>query len=172
MPGVGADATERREWLKVQQDRLAGDSDTGRWRRGSFPKAQGTARRSDSWNQRHWASRLLHAVGDVVAHSATGIVAACLVLGWAAVGLATSFPDWWETTLYSVTAAVTVVMVFVIQHTNARQTAATQRKLDELIRTSAHADDSVIAIEDAPDEQLQALTELNLADRAEASASR
>jgi len=42
--------------------------------------------------------------------------------------------QWWLTVLYAATASVTFVMVFVIQHTKARQTSATQRKLDELIR--------------------------------------
>jgi len=59
------------------------------------------------------------------------------------------------------------VMVFVIQHTQERQTLATQRKLDELIRSSATADDSLIAVEEAGDEHLKALNDRNLADRAE-----
>lgn len=169
VPGIGADTAERRKWLEGQQEQLEGAAHNGRWRRGMFPPSHRHPRRSDSWHQRHWASRLLHRVGDVVAHSAAGIVAACVVLSWTAVGILTAFPDWWTNTLYSVTSGVTVIMVFVIQHTNARQTAATQRKLDELVRASPRADDSVIALEEAPDEQIQALAELNLADRAEAT---
>ena len=60
-------------------------------------------------------------------------------------------------------------MVFVIQHTHERQTFATQRKLDELIRSSTQADDTLIAVEEAADGQLQALANLNLADRERAS---
>lgn len=71
--------------------------------------------------------------------------------------------------LYSVTGSVTFVMVFVIQHTQERQTSATQRKLDELIRSSVRADNTLIAVEEAPDEHLQALAHLNLADRQQAS---
>ena len=52
-----------------------------------------------------------------------------------------------------------------IQHTQERQTSATQRKLDELIRTSIRADNTLIAVEEATDEHLQALAHLNLADR-------
>ena len=73
--------------------------------------------------------------------------------------------------MYSVTGSVTLVMVFVIQHTQERQRSATQRKLDELIRSSASADDALIAVEEAGDEHLQALTDLNLADRERASRS-
>jgi low affinity Fe/Cu permease len=71
---------------------------------------------------------------------------------------------------FSTTGSVTFVMVFVIQHTHERQTFATQRKLDELIRSSMHADDMLIAVEEAADDQLHALTDLNLADRERASA--
>jgi low affinity Fe/Cu permease len=121
------------------------------------------------WNQRHWSSRLLYRVGETVAHSGAGIVAAVLVVTWAVVGLFTGFPLWWQTTLYSVTGSVTFVMVFVIQHTQERQTAATQRKLDELIRSSDHADSTLIAVEEAPDEHLEALAHLNLVDREQAA---
>jgi low affinity Fe/Cu permease len=121
------------------------------------------------WEERHWTSRVLHSVGEVVAHSGAGIVAAALVAIWGLVGLFTGFPGWWQTTLYSVTGSVTFVMVFVIQHTHERQTSATQRKLDELIRSSTSADDNLIAVEEAADEHLQELADLSYADRERAS---
>jgi low affinity Fe/Cu permease len=73
--------------------------------------------------------------------------------------------------LYSVTASVTFVMVFVIQHTHSRQTTAVQRKLDELIRADVAGDNSLIAVEEAPDEELQALADRSLTDRTSASDS-
>ena len=81
----------------------------------------------------------------------------------------TGFPAWWQTMLYSVTGSITFVMVFVIQHTQERQTSATQRKLDELIRSSVRADNTLIAVEESADEHLQALAHLNIADRTRAS---
>jgi low affinity Fe/Cu permease len=93
------------------------------------------------------------------------VVAAVFVAGWSIVGVATGFPGWWQTTLYSVTGSVTFVMVFVIQHTQQRQTAATQRKLDELLRSSDRADSTVIAIEEAPDDDLQLLNRHHVAER-------
>ena len=72
-------------------------------------------------------------------------------------------PGWWETTLYVVTGSVTFVMVFVIQHTQQRQTAATQRKLDELLRSSEHADSTFIAVEEASEGDLEALTRQHVA---------
>jgi low affinity Fe/Cu permease len=91
------------------------------------------------------------------------VLAAVLVILWVAVGVVYDFPTWWATALYSGAASVTFVMVFVIQHTNERQTSAMQRKLDELIRSSAGADDSLVAVEEAPDDHLQALADAHVA---------
>jgi low affinity Fe/Cu permease len=129
---------------------------------GVFPSA---GFHSDEWTQRHWSSRLLHRVGEYVADAVSGIVAAVLVSIWAVVGLSTGFPHWWQTTLYSVTGSVTFVMVSVIQHTQQRQTAATQRKLDELLRASEEADSTLIAVEEAPDGELETLARQHVAER-------
>jgi low affinity Fe/Cu permease len=123
---------------------------------------------ANEWTSRHWSSRLLHRVGEVVAHAGSGIVAAILVVGWLALGLIKDFPGWWETTLYAVTGSITFVMVFVIQHTQQRQTAATQRKLDELLRSSEPADSTLIAVEEASDADLEAITRQHVADREKA----
>ncbi len=77
----------------------------------------------------------------------------------------TRFPDWWQTTFYVVAGSVTFVMVFVIQHTQQRQIAATQRKLDELLRSSNQADSALIAVEEASDGELEALTRRHVAER-------
>ena len=63
---------------------------------------------------------------------------------------------------------MTFVMVFVIQHTQQRQVAATQRKLDELIRSSTEADPTLIAVEEAPDDDLENLARLHVAEREQA----
>ena len=125
---------------------------------------------ASEWTTRHRSSRLLHRVGETVAHERSGIIAAALVVSWLVLGLATRFPDWWQATLYVVTGSVTFVMVFVIQHTQQRQTAATQRKLDELLRSSELADSTLIAVEEASDGDLEALTRQHVAEREQAQA--
>jgi low affinity Fe/Cu permease len=125
---------------------------------------------ANEWTNRHWSSRLLHRVGEAAAHAGSGIVAAVMVAGWLVLGQRTGFPAWWQTTLYVVTGSVTFVMVFVIQHTQQRQTAATQRKLDELLRSSEPADSSLIALEEASDDDLEAITRQHVAEREQAQA--
>jgi low affinity Fe/Cu permease len=63
-------------------------------------------------------------------------------------------PPSWDRDFEVGAAAVTLVMLFVIQHTQSHQQIATQLKLDELIRSSPEADDLLVHIERAPDEEI------------------
>ena len=51
-------------------------------------------------------------------------------------------------------SGITVVMVFAILHTQGREQAATQRKLDELIHTLPDADESLMMLEEASREDM------------------
>ncbi|MEP7113295.1 MAG: low affinity iron permease family protein [Ilumatobacteraceae bacterium] len=103
------------------------------------------------------SSGLLHRLGNATSNSVAGLVAAITAASWIVVGAIAGFPTWWQASLYSSTAIVTFVMVFVIQHTQSKQIAALQRKLDELILSSHHADNSLISVEHAPEVELQQL---------------
>lgn len=111
----------------------------------------------DSWRDRHWSSRVLHRVDELTSHAAAGLLAGTSVVLWTIVGLVTGFPDWWQTVLYSSSSCVTLLMVFVIQHSSTRQQLSMQRKLDELLRASPAANDRVIAVEEAADDELEEL---------------
>ena len=70
----------------------------------------------------------------------------CLVV----VGATLGFPSSWVAGFEVIVSAITLVMVFAIQHTQGREQAATQRKLDELIRALPGADESLMMLEEAP----------------------
>lgn len=160
---------ERQRWVDRKQREVEEEQTAGLWHRGVLKSSSVSSTHSHGWEQRPLTSRALHRIGEVAGGSGAGMVAASLVVVWALVGAIYGFPTWWQTILYSVTGSVTFVMVFVIQHAQDRQTFGTQRKLDELIRASSRADNSLIAVEEAPDEHLQALAHLNLADRSSAA---
>jgi low affinity Fe/Cu permease len=117
---------------------------------------QGTAEMTD---QRHPASRVLHALDRWAARPtlALGLVTAAVV--WVLYSAAFGFPARLETVFQTIAAATTLAMVFVIQHTQARAEEATQRKLDEILRASPEADNSLITLEEAPDTELKAATD-------------
>ena len=118
---------------------------------------------SDTWRGPHHtrSSHLLHRLGHWSSRAAAGVTVTCVLAAWAIVGLVTGFPTWWQVALYSTTSAVTVVMVFAIQHTQHREQMVTQRKLDELLRALPAADDRVIAAEAATDAELDDLIEMD-----------
>ncbi len=112
-----------------------------------------------------WSSRVLHRIGTATEHPTTGLIAAGALMTWIAVGFVTGFPRPWESVLVVVSSSVTVAMVFVLQHTQARQQAVTQRKLDELLHAQPTADDRLIALEDGSDDELSAITDTSHANR-------
>jgi low affinity Fe/Cu permease len=77
------------------------------------------------------------------------------------VSVAVGFPGRWETVFQTLVAALTLAMVFVIQHTQARQQAATQRKLDEILQAMPGADNSLLTLEHASDDELRATGDLH-----------
>jgi low affinity Fe/Cu permease len=111
---------------------------------------------------------VLHRLGEASAHSSAGLVAAAAVLVWVGVGAVVGFAAWWENLLYVVSSTITLVMLFAIQHTQARQQSATQRKLDEILRALPRADGRFIAVEEAPDQELEQLAHKGRGDRAQA----
>jgi low affinity Fe/Cu permease len=86
-------------------------------------------------------------------------LASVLVIGaavvWVVVSVAVGFPARWEIIFQTLVAALTLVMVFVIQHTQARHQRATQRKLDEILLAMPGADNSLLTLEHASDEELR-----------------
>jgi low affinity Fe/Cu permease len=105
------------------------------------------------------SSGVLHRLANATANAVAGLVAAIAATLWVLVGAIAGFPTWWQICLYSTTAIVTFVMVFVIQHTQNKQIAALQRKLDELIRSSNRADNTLISVEHAPEGELRDLAD-------------
>ena len=76
---------------------------------------------------------------------------------WLIVSIATGFPAGWETVFETVVAALTLAMVFVIQHTQARHQRATQRKLDEILLAIPGTDNALVNLEHASDDELHSV---------------
>ncbi|NUT34177.1 MAG: low affinity iron permease family protein [Hamadaea sp.] len=90
---------------------------------------------------------------STLAGTGSGVAAALAVLTvvtWLAVAVVGGFTTEWALLLHTVAAAVTLIMVFVIQYATHRQSRAILLKLDELIRIHAEARNDVIGVEDAP----------------------
>jgi low affinity Fe/Cu permease len=80
-----------------------------------------------------------------------GAVLICAI----AFGAVLRFSLGWITGFEVGTSFVTVMMVLVIQHTQGREQAATQRKLDELLRALPEAETDLMMLEEAPDDTMR-----------------
>lgn len=114
-------------------------------------------------------SRFLHAVDRIASRPRLAIVLITADVLWVVFSFAVDFPTRLEVGFGTVVAAITLAMVFVIQHTQARQEAVTQRKLDELLRAVPAANNSFVTLEEAPDAELRAVTQVHREVRARAN---
>ena len=97
-------------------------------------------------------SRILYKIEHYTVLPAVALTASIAVVSLVVVIAILDFPKNWVAAFELSVASVTLIMVFAIQHTQGREQAATQRKLDELIRASPGANESLMMLEEAPRE--------------------
>jgi low affinity Fe/Cu permease len=123
------------------------------------------------------AGRQVHASQDTFGHLATEVarhagkpltflVVIALVAGWALAGPMFNYSETWLLFVNTAGTIVTVLMVFLIQNTQNRDTLALQLKLAELILVMEGTEDKMALAEDLSHEDLEELKE-DLRDRAE-----
>jgi low affinity Fe/Cu permease len=118
---------------------------------------------------RHFAEAIARYSG----RPATFLCAVLIVAVWAASGPFFHFGDTWQLVINTGTTIITFLMVFLIQNSQNRDSAALQIKLDELIRATA-AHNSLLDLEDVDEETLERIREnyRKLADQREHQAHR
>jgi low affinity Fe/Cu permease len=119
-------------------------------------------RRRRGLAQRTGTSGAVHVLHELTARPTIAVVAAIVVgIAWVVI-VATGFDSDLELVFGNLCASVTVVMVFVLQHTERRERLALQLKLDELLHASPKTEERLVAVEEASDEELSDLDERRL----------
>ena len=111
-----------------------------------------TPAKSNSWFTR-FAKATAHATGQPSAFA----IAAFVVAAWAISGPLFHWSDTWQLVINTGTTIITFLMVFIIQNTQNRDTAAMHLKLDEIVRSLNGAHNAVLDLEELTESELERL---------------
>lgn len=101
--------------------------------------------------------RAAGAITTFTGSSAAFIIALALVIIWAATGPIFDYSETWQLVINTGTTIITFLMVFIIQHSQNKDTLALQLKLNELILAVGPANNELVDAEHLCEEDLEIL---------------
>lgn len=116
---------------------------------------------SPAYASRHPMTQAFDTFASLVTRWAGSPVAFCLavltVIAWIVTGPIFHYSDGWQLVINTGTTIVTFLMVFLIQQSQNKDSVALHMKLNELLSSHRSADNNLIGIEDASEEELRRL---------------
>ena len=101
-------------------------------------------------------TRVASAIATMAGQPLAFLVALLVIIVWAVTGPLFQYSDTWQLVINTGTTIVTILMVFLIQNTQNRDSIAMQIKLDELLRAGKGAETAMADLEDLTQEELEA----------------
>jgi low affinity Fe/Cu permease len=92
-------------------------------------------------------TRFATKVAEITGSSIAFALALLTIIVWAITGPIFHFSDTWQLVINTGTTIITFLMIFLVQHTQNKDTKAIQAKLDELILVHKEASNELIGIE-------------------------
>lgn len=116
---------------------------------------------SPAYAGQHPLTRAFDAFASLVTRWAGSPAAFCLavatIVAWVVTGPLFHYSDGWQLVINTGTTIVTFLMVFLIQQSQNKDSVAVHLKLNELLASHRAADNHLIGIEDATEEELRRL---------------
>jgi low affinity Fe/Cu permease len=104
-----------------------------------------------------WFEKISTRVTKATGSPGAVLIAVLIIITWLFTGPVFHYSDTWQLVINTGTTIVTFVMVFIIQHSQNKDTTAIQLKLNELIATNNKASNRLVNIEDLSEEELDTL---------------
>ena len=107
------------------------------------------------------ASRKIENITSSVIKATGSNIAVVITLGivivWAALGPVFHFSDKWENLIGTISSVITILMVFLIQKSQNKDSLAIQLKLNELVAAHEQASNRLVNIEDMSEDELKVI---------------
>jgi low affinity Fe/Cu permease len=114
---------------------------------------------SKAIDQKNWFGAMAQKTAKLAGSSAAFTAICAITLAWLISGPIFHWSDTWQLVINTVTNIVSMLMVFLIQNTQNRESVAQQLKLDELLRAVRGAQNTFINIEGLTEEELKPIKE-------------
>ena len=110
-------------------------------------------------SQKHWFTSMAQKTAKLAGSSPAFMAICGITLAWLVTGPLFGWSDTWQLVINTVTNIVSMLMVFLIQNTQNRESSALQLKVDELLRAVRGAQNAFINLEDLTEEDLDRIKE-------------
>jgi low affinity Fe/Cu permease len=117
------------------------------------------ARKSGMKMTRSWFATIAQKAARITGSSGAFSAVVLFTLLWLASGPFFRWSDTWQLVINTITNIVGMLMIFLIQNTQNRESAALQLKVDELLRAIRGAQNAFINLEELTEEDLERIKE-------------